>query len=114
MKKVIGKVRLCPNTPAWSNMELNIFLSKSKRKECNVFEGCDMSIIMKAVESGMIEFKEVKEVKEVKEAAPAPKASKKKTSEIVQEAKKKAKAKKEEVKVDVEVKDVKPEEPKGE
>jgi hypothetical protein len=111
MKKVIGKVRLCPNTPAWSNMELNIFLSKSKRKECNVFEGCDMSIIMKAVESGMIEFKEVKEVKE---AAPAPKASKKKTSEIVQEAKKKAKAKKEEVKVDVEVKDVKPEEPKGE
>lgn len=108
MKKVIGKVRLCPNTPAWSNMELNIFLSKSKRKECDVFEGCDMSIIMKAVESGMIEFKEVKEV------APAPKAAKKKTSDIVQEAKKKAKAKKEEVKVDVEVKDVKPEEPKGE
>ena len=111
MKKVIGKVRLCPNTPAWSNMELNIFLSKSRRKECNVFEGCDMSIIMKAVESGMIEFKEVKQVKE---AAPAPKVTKKKTSDIVQEAKKKAKAKKEEVKVDVEVKDVKPEEPKGE
>ena len=108
MKKVIGKVRLCPNTPAWSNMELNIFLSKSRRKECDVFEGCDMSIIMKAVESGMIEFKEVKEV------APAPKANKKKTSDIVQEAKRKAKAKKEEVKVDVEVKDVKPEEPKGE
>lgn len=108
MKKVIGKVRLCPNTPAWSNMELNIFLSKSRRKECDVFEGCDMSIIMKAVESGMIEFKEVKE------AAPAPKANKKKTSDIVQEAKRKAKAKKEEVKVDVEVKDVKPEEPKGE
>jgi aldehyde:ferredoxin oxidoreductase len=117
MKKVIGKVRLCPNTPAWSNVENNIFLSKARRKESDVYEGCDMEMIMKAVEAGLIEFKEIKqEVKQVKQPA-AKQAKNKKVNDIVQEAKKKAaaKAKKEEVHVDVNVvnKEDKPVEPEN-
>ena len=114
MKKIIGKVRLCPNTPAWSNVENNIFLSKARRKEANIYEGCDMEMIMKAVESGLIEFKEVKQpaAKEVKQSAAK---SKKKVNDIVQEAKKKAaaKAKKDEVHVDVNIanEESKPENP---
>ncbi len=130
MKKVIGKVRLCPNTPAWSNVENNIFLSKARRKEANVFEGCDMDVIMKAVNAGLIEFKEdaqrvkqeekqqvkqevkaakqeaKQEAKEVKQEVKEEKKENKskKVDDIVQNAKKKAaaKAKKEEVAAPVE------------
>lgn len=100
-KKLLGKIKLCPNTAAWSNVENNIFLSKARRKEMKIYEGCDMNIIMKAVESGMLEF--------IPEKEPVKAAQKAKAK--VQEVKKKAKPKKEEVKIDVEVKDVNKDEP---
>lgn len=98
-KKIIGKIRLCPNTVAWSNMDMNIFLSKARRKEMPVHEDCDMDVIMKAVEEGLVEFVEMKQ-EPVKKEEP-----KKRTRQA---------AKKQEAKIDVEVKDTSEKEDKPE
>ena len=109
MKKVIGKVKLAPYVPAWYDAKNDIHLMRSKYCiEKEVYEGVDMRPINKGVKAGYIIFTEVKPEQIKEEIKPEPVREVEPVSEEVKEAPKKKRKttpkKKEEVKIDVEVK----------